>query len=628
MSLSPIALRASSAAAWLGLACASLSTAGFAQTTALEPVVVTGSREPLPLSRLVGDVSVIDEVRIRASSADSIEELLRREGGILVSRTGGPGQSAGVMLRGSSPSSTVVLIDGVRIGSATLGQTDLSNISLAQIERIEILRGPGSSLYGADAVGGVVHIITRRGQGPTKVSVHAAVGNDRSSEFAGAVTGSSGAFDYSATLSREASDGVSALKPGDQYGYFNPDRDGFKRSGAHLGGGFTLAPGHRIGLNVADTRLRSQFDSAEFNPPTFTPDPSPDFRNRFDTRVSALDYRGVFSPQWATSIQLSEQFDKLETGGTRFSSYETRREQLSWQAAWTPATGHQWVGAIEWLNEKVDAIALSAAPNRRNDAFVLGYSGRFAGHKLQADLRHDHNSAFGNVDTGKMGWGFDLTPSLALRAVAGTAFRAPSFNDLYYPDYGVSTIRPERSRSIEVGANWREGDTAAGVTLYRNRVRDLIGYEPVVANCPAGYIYGCAANTSRARLQGATLTASQRIGAFSLHATMDFLDAKDEDSGVRLIRRAAHQETFGVDWSSGPWVVSATLLDVGARPESTATLAAYQTLDLQARYKVTSHCQVEAKLLNAANREYEPARDYQSLGRQIWIGVRYNSSGL
>jgi vitamin B12 transporter len=628
MSLPPFALRASSAAAWLCLVCGVLSASAFAQTTTLAPVMVTGSREPAPINRLVGDVSVIDAEHIRASTADSIEELLQREGGIQVSRNGGAGQSAGVMLRGSSASSTVVLIDGVRIGSATLGQTDLSGISLAQIERIEILRGPASSLYGADAVGGVVQIITRRGKGPVDVAVHAAIGAYASSELDVFVSGSSGAFDYAATLSHEASDGVSALKPGDKNGYFNPDRDGFKRSSAQFRGGFIFAPGHRVGISMIDSRLRSQFDSADFDPSTNKLDPTPDFRNRFDTRVTSLDYRGAISTEWTMSVQASKQIDRLESGGTTFAGFDTSRQQLTWQAAWAPVAGQQFVAASERLDETVAADALAGAPKRRNDAVVLGYSGAFAGHKLQADVRHDHNSAFGNVDTGKLGWGFDLTPTLSLRAVAGTAFRAPSFNDLYFSGFGVATIRPERSQSVEVGANWRDGDSTAGITLYRNRVRDLIGYEPLAANCPPGFTDGCAANVSRARLQGATLNASQRVGAFSLRATVDFLDAKDDITGKRLARRAAHQETLGVDWSSGQWIIGATVVDVGARPDGAATLDAYQTLDLQARYKATLHCQIEAKLLNATNRQYEPAHDYQSFGRQAWIGVRYSSVGL
>jgi len=628
MSLPPFALRACSAAAWLCVACIGPSDLVFAQTTNLGPVVITGSREPVPLGRLVGDIAVIDADRIRASTADSIEELLRREGGIQLSRTGGPGQSAGVLLRGTAASGTVVLVDGVRIGSASLGQTDLSAISLAQIERIEILRGPGSSLYGADAVGGVVQIITRRGKGLTETAAHAALGGYRSSEADASASGSSGAFDYAATLSRESSEGVSALKPGDQFGSFNPDRDGFKRTSASARAGFTFAPGHRVGFDILDSRLRSQFDSAEFNPPTFAPDPSPDFRNRFNTRVSALDYRGVFSPQWTASAQVAKQIDSLESGGTTFDRFETGRHQLTGQVAWTPVAGHQLMAAAEELEETVTAAALAGAPKRRNHALVLGYTGVFAGHKLQADFRHDHNSAFGDVNTGKLGWGVDLTPAWSLRAVAGTAFHAPTFNDLYFPDFGVSTIRPERSRSIEFGANWRQGDSAASITLYRNQVRDMIGFEPVRANCPPGYSFGCAANLTRARLQGATLTGSQRIGSFALHATVDFLDAKNEATGKRLVRRAAHQETLGADWSEGPWTVGATLLDVGERPEGGATLAGYQTLDLQARYKVASRWRIEAKLLNAFDRQYEPARDYQALGRQLWIGLRYDSTGL
>jgi vitamin B12 transporter len=616
----------------LGFAIAVICAQGFslgaqAQTSNLGPVVITGSREPMPLSRLVGDISVIDAEQIRNSSADSIEELLRRQGGIQLSRTGGAGQSASLFLRGNSASGTVVLIDGVRVGSATLGQTDLSSLSLAQVERIEILRGPGSSLYGSDAMGGVVQIFTKRGQGSPSFTAHAAVGSDASHVVDAAFDGSVGAFDFAASLSHEGSDGVSAVLPTDVFGRYNPDADGYKRTGASLRGGFTIAPGHRIGLSVLDNRLRSQFDSAEYNPPTFTPDPSPDFRNRLNTRVVSADYRGVWSPQWVTSLQIATQRDALESGGSTMSRYDTDRQQVTAQAAWTPVAGHQLLGAVENLEEKVTANALAGVSKRRNNALVFGYTGKLDGHKLQADLRHDHNSASGNVDTGKIGWGYDLTPSLSVRAVAGTAFRAPSFNELYYPSYGVSTIRPERSRSVEVGAKWKEGDSSAGITVYENRMRDVINYEPDATKCPAGYTFGCAANIDRAKLRGATIDASHKIGNFALHATIDFLDAKEATTGTRLIRRAAHQETFGVDWSSGPLSLGATLLDVGGRPESGRDLDAYQLLDLQARYKLDTHWQLEAKLLNATDRHYEPARDYQGTGRQVWIGVRFDGLG-
>jgi vitamin B12 transporter len=607
-----------------------------AQPATLAPVVITGSREPLPLDRLVGDITVIDEKRIRESSADSLESLLSREGGVQLSRTGGPGQTAGVFLRGSSSSSVVVLVDGVRIGSATLGQADLSGLSLASIERIEILRGPGSSLYGSDAVGGVVQIITRRGEGAPNVTAHAAVGQLKSSEAGLSVAGASGGWDYAAGLGREASDGVSALRPGDAFGSYNPDRDGFTRRHASLRGGWTVAPDHRIGASLLDSRLRSQYDGSEFLPPTFTQNAAPDFRNRFDTRVSSLDYRGVFSPLWTSTLQLSDQRDDVVSGATAPDRFKTERRQGTWQNAFTVSPGQQLVGAVERLNEAVESSSFTSRQKRSNTALVLGYTGAFGAsgeHRLQADVRHDRNSVYGTVNTGKFGWAMNVLPGLTVRAVGGTAFRGASFNDLYFPGFGVPSVRPERSRSVEFGVQWRDAEQSASATLYRNRVRDLIGYQPDRSFCPPDPVYdfGCAGNVSRASLKGVTLTAAQRFGSFSsfgLRGMMDFLDAKDSNTGQRLVRRAAHQQSVVADWTSGAWGVDATLTAVGARPEGPATLGAYETLDLQARYRVSPAWQLEAKLLNALDRDYQPARDYQSVGRQAWVGVRFNGSGL
>ena len=218
MSFSLSALRALGAGThWRSLgfavaACAvglSISSGAQAQTN-LPPVVVVASREPLAQDQITSDVVVIDAQRIRESAADSVEDLLRREAGVQISRNGGPGQSAGVLIRGASSASTLVLIDGVRVGSATLGLVAFNSLSLAQIERIEVLRGPGSSLYGADAVGGVVRITTLRGQGPASFSAHAALGEYGSREGDVAVSGSTGSFDYAASLGHEHSNGVSA----------------------------------------------------------------------------------------------------------------------------------------------------------------------------------------------------------------------------------------------------------------------------------------------------------------------------------------------------------------------------------------------------------------------------------
>ncbi len=596
----------------------------------LDPVVVSGTREPERASRSTADIVVIDAETIRRSMADSVEDLLRREAGMQVTRTGGPGQTAGFFIRGSSTSSTLVLVDGVRIGSATLGQAEFEALNLAQIDRIEVLRGPASSLYGADALGGVVQIFTKKGEGEPRLHAGVALGGERSRKGDAGVSGSTGAFDYAATLARESSRGVSAIRPNDAFGYYNPDRDGYSRNSGNVRLGYTPMVGHRIGLAYTETRLHAQFDSADFNPPFFAPDSSPDFRNRLTTRVGAVDYRGVFTPLYTTTVQLGHSTDDLTSGGTSPTRFKTDREQATWQNAFHFGPDSQVLLAYEHLREKADATQVfSQALKRHNNGFVVGYSGRFGAHDLQADVRSDANSAYGHSTTGRLGYAFHITPQLKLRALAGTSFRAPTFNDLAYPFFGVPTIRPERGRSVELGAEWQADGTSASATLYRNRVRQLIGYDPdpTGTRCPPFY-FGCAANVSRAVLQGATIAATRRFGNLDLRATVDFLDATDAATHVRLPRRAAHQETLSADWNFDTWRVGAALLDIGSRPDGGLVLGGYGVLDLRATWRFLPQWQLEAKLANALDHRVEPVRDYAGLGRQAWLGVRFDGVGF
>ena len=614
---------------------AALASLDATAQTALDSVVIIGTREPEALSRSTADIVVIDSERIRQSSADSLEDLLRREAGLQIVRNGGPGQNAGFFIRGSSTNGTIVLVDGVRVGSATLGQAEFEAFNLAQIERIEVLRGPASSLYGADGVGGVVQIFTRRGDGAARVVAGAALGGYRSRQGDLGVSGSTGAFDYAASVARESSQGVSALRPGDLLGSFNPDRDGYARNSGNVKLGFAPAAGHRVGVNLLETRLHSQFDSAEFNPPAFMPDPSPDFRNRLTTRVASADYRGVVTSAWTTTAVLSRSSDDLTSGGTTDSRFVTRRTQATWQNALRLGAEQQLVVAYEHLDERASADAFPTELKRRNDALVLGGSARFARHSVQADLRHDDNSAYGANSTGRLGYAFEVSPGLKLRALAGTTFRAPTFNDLYFPGFGVATIRPERGRSVEAGAAWQSGASSAALTLYRNQVRDLIGFEPDVdadgkslGLCPAGYAFGCARNIGRARLQGASLSAAHRWGGLELSGKVELLDAKDSDTGRRLARRAAHQESATARYSIESWTIAASVLAVGARPDSGTVLGGYGTLDLQASWRFLPNWRAHVKLLNALDHRIEPVRDYQGLGRQAWLGLRFDGQGL
>jgi len=598
-----------------------------ADNSSLAPVVITATREPEAIGRSSADIVVIDADTIRRTSADSVEDLIRRVAGIQVVRNGGPGQSSGFFIRGASTNSTVVLVDGVRVGSATLGQAEFEAFGLAQIERIEVLRGPASSLYGADAVGGVVQIFTRRGEGVPRWNAAAEVGGYESWRGDAGASGAVGPWDYALSLGHDESRGVSAIAPNDQFGQFNPDRDGFKRDSGTVRLGFTPAPGHRIGVHLLETRLNAQYDATE---PPFFDDPSPDFRNRLVTRVASLDYRGKLASAWTTTLQASSAVDDLTSGGNIQSRFITRREQATWQNALVLDPGQQLVLAYEHVDERATAESFATEQKRHNDAGVLGYSGAFGAHSIQADVRRDVNTAYGGNTTGRLGYAVDVGSGVKLRALAGTTFRAPTFNDLAFPGFGVPTIQPERGRSVEAGASWQGDATTLSATLYRNRVDDLIVFEPDRTFCPpdAAYNFGCAANRQRARLQGATLTATARWQQIDLRANVDLLDAKDEDTGVRLPRRAAHQESAGADYVAGPWRLGAAALFVGSRPDNGIVLGGYAVIDLRVAWQPRSDWQIEARLANALDRTVEPVRDYRGLGRQAWIGVRYASTGL
>lgn len=599
--------------------------AGIAAAQPAPSVVVTGSREPLSSERLAADVVVIGTETLRNTTADSLADLLRREAGVQISRSGGPGQSTGLFIRGTSSQQSVVLIDGVRVGSATLGFAALEALSLASAERIEVLRGPGSSLYGADAVGGVVQIVTPRGGGDNRFSGRAAIGGYGSSEWSAGFSGGVGALDLAAALSSERSDGVSALRPGDAFGNYNPDDDGYGLDTAQLRLGLAPAAGHRLGLMLLRSRLDSQYDGSEFLPPTFAQDASADFRRNLDTEVTALDWRGTLAAGVVGSARASRSVDDSLDGGRVKERFRTEREQIAAQLAWQTGVLGQFVAAIEHDDDQAQATTYTADVRRRTTAGVLELTGNRGPWSWQGDLRLDDSSDFGSVTTGRLGGGWRWAPGWKLRALAGNTFRAPSFNDLYYPGYGVPTLQPERGRSVEAGVSWQGGGSEASATVYRNRVSDLIGYEPDRSRCPAdpAYDFGCAANVKSATLQGATLTAARRAGPLVLKAQYDWLDASDDTTGEPLPRRAEHQGTLGAEGTAGAWIWAANLLYVGSRPDGGKQLAAETTLDLAATWRIAGPWSLQAKLLNATDEDREPVRDYQGLGRQAWLVLRY-----
>lgn len=615
----------------LGSGAASAADASGAASAATpdDTLVVTGSLEPLARHQIAADVVVIDAARIRNSTADSLEDLLRREAGVQLSRNGPPGQNAGVMVRGTNSGQTLLLVDGVRVGSATLGAPEFDLMSLADVERIEVLRGPASSLYGADAIGGVVQVFTRRGRGAPHGSLRLAAGGYGARDAAAAFGARLGEFDIAADVSHERLRGVSALRPGDLFGNYNPDADGYTRRVASLQAGWSPRAGTRIGLVARESRLDAQYDSSEFLPPTYAQDASGDFRNRGTDREFALEGRSAIGSDWVLTVRLARDKSERTSGARVLDTFGSTRDQALLQATWRPRADQQITLAAERLEEQARSTRYLGPAARDNDGVVLAYVGALGPLQLQAEGRHDRNTDYGGVDTGRLGARWPITKALALRALVGTSFKAPSFNDLVYPGYGVPTLAPERGRSAEIGLDARWGAAEIGLTAYRQHLRDLITYEPDRTLCPPdpAYAFGCARNVARARLQGATLDAStgwtNGAGSWRLRGGFDWLDARDRHTGARLPRRAAQQQSVALGWRAGVWEAGADLLHLGARPDAGVRLAAETVLDLRAGWHFARGWLAQLRVLNVGNTRRQPARDYQDLGRQAWLLLRW-----
>ncbi len=630
-------------AAALFAALSTVATLPCAHAQSLQSVVTVASRLPLPADRLTADAAVITREQLALLPADNLADALQALAGVQVSRTGGPGQPTSVLIRGAAAANTLVLVDGVRMGSATLGQFDFSTIGLAGIERIEVLRGPGASVYGADAVGGVVLVTTRAGRPDARHSGRnadgsatvlnrfaATAGSQSSSDVSAATQVAQGAWDAQLQWARQASAGVNAVRPNDRFGLHNPDADGYRRQTLQASGGWQLAPDHRVEASTLQARLFSRYDSAEYAPPTFAPNALLDFSTRTDTSASALRYEGR-SGALTWRARLGRGVEDSTSGARQLDTYRTERDEAGVQVAWALAAGHDLVAAWDRLEEQVRTNNYSTPGARDNDALTLAYTGQFGSVQLQADGREDRNSVYGTHRTGRTGLRWALTRDTSVRVLAATTFRAPSFNELYFPGYGVPTLAPEQGRSLEAGLAQRMGRAQWQATLWRNRVDDLIGYSADPARCPRtpDYAFGCAANFGKAELKGYTVEVQwpRLLGATVApwRLAYDGVDARD-GNGQTLPRRARHQWRLQSQHTLAGWQLGTAWLWQSERREAGAVLRDGTRLDLQALRKLGPAMpgwSLRLSVLNALDRDIEPALDYRAPGRQFFAGLRW-----
>ena len=582
-----------------------------ASPDALEPIVVTAARGPQPWSSVLADVSVVERTEIERSGAMGVADLLARLPGIEFTRNGGPGASTSVFIRGSESRFTAVYIDGMRVDSQnTSGGAPWEQIPLDQIERIEVLRGPAAAVYGSDAVGGVVQLFTRRGQGTARPTASLSAGSDDTAQAQVGLSGSAQPFDYSLSASHARSDGFNTrTTPA-----FNPDDDGWRRSSVQARLGYQFAPRHRVDASLLATNLRTRYDASRAN----------DDVAQHSLRTGSLGWQGRWNDEATTRAQLGESRSTYETQPTFYRTETTLRNAVLQHEQ---RIGHQRLSAIvERREDRLHNPTTATAPlldgERHQDGLSLGWRGDFGAHGLQAHVRHDQDSEFGGKDTGSLAWGWRFAPQWRATAAAATSFRAPTLYQRF-SEFGVATLQPESGRNVELGLRWAAGSSEVGINAWRNRVDDLINFG---AAGPCASTRGCYENVGRARYAGVTLAAQTTLGTVSLHGSLDWHDPRNLDTGKALARRARRLATFGADTQWAGWSFGTEVQAAGERfndAANTQRLAGYALVNLRAGTTLAPGLTLEARVDNVADKRYELASTYANAGRTAQLGLRW-----
>lgn len=592
---------------------ASPITAGADQTYQLDDVVVTATRTAETADETLAPVTVITHEDIVRSQAQSLVDLLRGQPGVTLANNGGQGKTTSLYLRGSNSDHVLVLVDGVKIGSATTGEAAFQDIPLELIDRIEIVRGPRSSLYGSEAIGGVIQIFTKRGSGAARPTLAVGGGSYGTVQGAATVSGGFGSGGwYSLGLADFNTQGVNACKGSLTAGCFviEPDKDGYSNQSGRLRAGWRFADGTEAELNWLQANGRNAYDGSYVNE-------SSTLQQVFGAHV------GFQAAQaWHADLRAGQNEDYSDNylNGVFQSRFDTRRNTLSWQNDIDLKPGQRLVAGVDWQNDSINSTTHYGVTSRDDTGLFAQYLAEFGRHSLQLAGRGDDNQQFGSTTTGSVAYGYALNDDLRLTASYGNAFKAPTFNELYYPGFGNAGLHPERSHSLDLGVAGKAGWGRWSLHAYETHITDLIAYD-------ASYI---PSNIDSARITGLEAEAATRMYGWDLRGNVNLLDPVDDapgaNSGKLLPRRTRSALTLDADRSFGVWSMGATLRAEGGRYDDLANrtrLAGYATVDLRAEYRLDRAWRLQGKVENLFNKDYETAYLYNQPGRGFYVMLRY-----
>lgn len=580
---------------------------------AAERIVITAARIEQALPDALPSTRVITRAEIDAAQAADLPALLRTLTSIDVAQTGPLGSQASLFLRGADSRQTLVLVDGVPLLRADFGTASWQHLPLDQIERIEIVRGNLSALYGAQAVGGVVQILTRRSELPQASVALGSRGTQHASVAGGARFGDAAtATRLSASLSLRRTDGYSA-RDASADPSANPDRDSGRQGAGSARLEQTWAAGHRSEIDLLSSHTRSEYDG-------FVPGQN----DVLQTRVDSAGFKTQHTLGALTSAKLElgqtrERFDD-PTGFATSGSNRVRLGAL--QLGYAAAPGHELQFALETRRERY-GDSTAAERTRSTDSVRLAWLGRPAPDwQTQAALRSDESSDFGRATTGLLAVAWQWRPGLKLSAQWASGFSAPSFLDQLFAD-PATTLKPERSRQAELALQWTEGARLLRAALFAQRQRDRIAFDPVTFET---------VNIARAKNRGLELMAQWPLLPFDddglLGVDLTLQDPRDADSDRSLKRRAKQSLALSYSTRLIGWQLGAALRHTGQRLDTDPVTFAdarnpsRSTLDLSLGRQLTPLWRAALKLDNVTGENRPEVLGYTAPPRSVLVSLQ------
>jgi vitamin B12 transporter len=577
-----------------------------AETGPDDVIIVTASRTPTPLESVLPSSFVIPRDELSHSLAFDVADLLQFHPGIDVARTGGPGQPVSVFIRGAESNHTLVLVDGIRVNPGTIGSAALQYLPPALIERVEVIKGPRSALYGSDAIGGVVNVVTREAAPGAHLEAQAGRGAYSSTEASvlGSVAGDRGSL--TAGMQWIDSEGFPTRTTDDT------DR-GFENFSGQIHGRMQLGA-VEVGLRHWQAAGTSQYSDFFLTPV------DQDFRNA----VTAADVEFAPAAAWRTHLTLSRMEDRIEQNESD-DRLETERYALDWQNDIAIGAAQLLTAGLLLQREDAQSSSFGFTFAETTDIADFYVQDRIdvGRHSIELAAGLTDHDAFGSHTTWNAQYGIEVGGTTRVTLSAGTAFRAPDATDRY--GYGGNPeLAPERSLSYEVGVRQTLHERHLfGLSVFENDIDDLIEFVLLDFTTFEGELR----NVEQARILGVEASYEYRGSDWRVRAEAAWQDPENRTTGEQLLRRARESATLSWVRSFGSVDLIADVLYAGPREDfgfpERIRLSSYVLANLAAQYRIGRDWSVLARVENVLDEQYELASGYNTPDRSVFVALRY-----